>query len=657
MSTPEDKLKQKYEKPEFNIVQGGKLVARKSGTFTDKTGQKRTVKQGDLLDKETTPKKWGQINPEYDTGALGGMFLGAQLGAEAGKGEDPMFRLGAVLGGALRGLFDKDFGERVKYDKDYKEYLAQTAAEQKIDSMAGTIKGKTLTIQATEARLQLGELKFGNLVDKTERENNDRIIDTYASQYSNGLVSVETINQEADKLRNLLVTRARYYKNASDNEIAEIMKLSGDDLGRALISESFEGGIEEFEGMFIRKLRGGGFVWVGDENGNPIQTRDGQTRQLALEDRIIKATEAKLKADIEKLDVEVLNQLYGEARKIAEEGGLFRTAGKDKHLVFKDSAAASQFKAIYEALLYKHVKKGESKVSFLTGDGRQIIKSANVFLPDRQSQGPSTRTRLAPPVNTQSSTKTTTPAGQATQTTTVVRDGEEQAQGEFNVNLGTASLKPMPAVTANATKKFFGSNGMVDGTKIISVRDLNTVFTSLSRDLSAEGVDKGPFLSLLSKMTLSAYSPSQILRPVSVFRAGNQKDGEIEAEIGTFYAGADTKALVTTDPSTGKVSSTEIYEFLFQLEQDYEDNDYRKSESLNYLFGGATDTESLRAIEDFYRKIDAAVNRNSDKQESMTVEIPSKNRVLRAIVQKGEVMFVFVHRVPVNKALEKVRAN
>ena len=153
---------QSTPKPElFTVVKGGRYVGRKSGSYKDPQGNKVSVTKGQEL-ADGAPKKFRQINPDYSTGPIGGMFLGAQLGAEIGKGEDPMFRLGAVLGGAIGGLFNKDFGEKVKYEKQLKEWEDEqkvnnitSGAEDRRARASGTLLTQAIDTEIKKVRLNL----------------------------------------------------------------------------------------------------------------------------------------------------------------------------------------------------------------------------------------------------------------------------------------------------------------------------------------------------------------------------------------------------------------------------------------------------------------------------------------------------------------------
>ena len=319
---PESPFKTKFNEVTYKPYEAGDIPDylsqyRSKGTQAEAPSKTTTGGFGELRDKPELRGADGQINAKYSTGRVGGMFLGAQLGAEMGKGEDPMFRLGAVLGGAIGGLFIKDAGEKIKYEEDLKDWSAETDAEIKRRQTLSTIKNRESQVAARDMRIQVDNFTLTNKQNEQEMNtyfDNLGILVNQLQNSNNGVYfdSQTDIDRTTETLRRYL---GEYFKGRPEGVAPNLTKMNKDDLIIVAKGISVDPTAKTFtpkgSNFTMTRDRLGQAVFVTGPNGTIVGSEE---YLLAQRDKADKKIDELTKDSEKKVGAETRTQLMAKAK-------------------------------------------------------------------------------------------------------------------------------------------------------------------------------------------------------------------------------------------------------------------------------------------------------------------------------------------------------
>lgn len=105
---------------------------------------------GSLKDYPQLRDEQGNLNPRYNTSKAQDILAGLAQGAKMGMGQDPFFQFGAVLGGALGGVFNKNIAGYQRYQSDVA--LTQQENEQIVFKTNAQVKWENSQLEAQVKR-------------------------------------------------------------------------------------------------------------------------------------------------------------------------------------------------------------------------------------------------------------------------------------------------------------------------------------------------------------------------------------------------------------------------------------------------------------------------------------------------------------------------
>jgi hypothetical protein len=144
-------LRQGYDRNKDWLGNGHQQQTKTADTIPSDTTSAGS--QSNTNTTKPTPKRQrpDPNDPRFKSGKLGDVGFGLYRGSMLGKGEDPMFRLGSTIGGAIGGLLNKGVAGRAQYEEENVNFNLQTEAELKLQAMLADVAYRNQQKEVLEA--------------------------------------------------------------------------------------------------------------------------------------------------------------------------------------------------------------------------------------------------------------------------------------------------------------------------------------------------------------------------------------------------------------------------------------------------------------------------------------------------------------------------
>lgn len=283
------------------------------------------------------------LNEVYNTSKFQDAMAGVQIGTQvAGQSQDAFFRLGAVAGGAIAGLFAKNVAGYQLYrqaqamaDEETKKSMALTEAQAKIDYTYGKI-------ESAQVEMERKKRKDALIADKEQDADDTRSI--AASKELLGVYTNEKNEAEVTNTkRNILFRLARIQDKKTTFDKFADMDVSGIDTN-SLLDWDMPKKMGNRWVVTSKQLPGVAMAVLGDD-GKPIT--------VMTQDDYIKT--AKNIASTKEFDEAKARQAFDDARKFYDNLDGFRKQASNAQYT---AAITKLADSIYEKRVLGGVMKG-----------------------------------------------------------------------------------------------------------------------------------------------------------------------------------------------------------------------------------------------------------------------------------------------------------
>lgn len=359
-----------------NPLSGATLAPAQAPSPVNPAPQQTTVAPYSPKLKDV-PQFWnpdGSLNKKYDTSKGQDVMAGIALGSQMGMGQDPFFALGAILGGAVGGLVNKNLAGKQQYQQDRMETLQYNQQ---------VIEYTNAEIRAQDARRRQEE------TDLKKRKQE------WTEEFQGEITKHRTIKEQEkamnDMLDRLPSDMPPEKREAFMDVYFNTMSQRNPGLTRDMFTDKY--------GMPMKQETIGDFRWLISKDGRTVEQLIDTKTGLPMTDirsvdlvRIIESEEKKAKGawTLEEMQ-NVLNQTES----------IIRNSPAVRKMNLKQSQIAAMSYNMAKTFVQQNTKEESTDLSKKLQEQLRVRLAGMGFLGDESgqtTQAPQTQTDAPPPV-------------------------------------------------------------------------------------------------------------------------------------------------------------------------------------------------------------------------------------------------------------------